>query len=266
MTCNDLRLGGTLSATGISGGTSINSTALLVSDWSRLLGAAGISGGVQVVNGRPGGYLAGDLLGRERYPTLNMEISKYGPNLALVQPTFDEQKQANTDTFLGLLTDPGGNYLEVDMPDGSSRFLYVYSLEAAPILQARTRRTISAPLVSTYPYWREGGNQASNVVSGADTITNGGNREIHDAILVFAGDGTFTHSGLGWAIEVTGSGAAVTVDLGARTVVESGSPATNRIRRTAATNGSRSWGWFDPGSNSVTADVSVTVTYRNAWA
>lgn len=234
MSCDDLRLGGTLSSSGISGGTSINSTALMVADWSQLLGTAGVSGGVQVVNGRAGGYVSGDLLGRERYPILNTRLTGFVAGSSAVQS--DLQKQINTDAFFGLLEE-GGAYLEVDMPDGTSRFLYVYNLDAAAVRQPRKDRTLSVPLVSPNPYWREGGDEASNVVSGADTISNGGNKPVYDAVLEFAGDGTFTHSGLGWAIEVTGSGAAVTVDLGNRTVVESGSPATNRIRRTAPTAG-----------------------------
>ena len=117
------------------------------------------------------------------------------------------------------------------------------------------------PLVADWPYWSVGGQEETDTISGADTMTVGGTQDVYDAVLVFAGDGTFTHSGLGWNIEVTGSGGAVTVDLGARTVTEGGNPAPNRIRRSNA-----DWGWFEPGSNSVTSDVSVTVTWRNQYA
>lgn len=264
MTCNDLRLGGTLSGTGISGGTSINSTALMVADWSQLLGSWGMSGQMQVVNGRWGGYISGDLLGRERYPTLNMAIT---PLAAGASSGFsDTQLQTNTDTFLELLTDPDGNYLEVDMPDGTSRFLFVYNLDAAPISQPRRFRTISAPLVSPYAYWKQGGDESTQTISGAANMIVEGNREVWDAVIEFSGDGTFTHNDLGWAIEVTGSGAAVTVDLGARTVTESGSPATNRIRRTPASGKGPIWGWFVAGTNSITTTVSCDVTWRPSYA
>ena len=255
MSCDDLRLGGTLSASGIAGGTSINFTNFAVTDWSSILGTAGISGQIQVVNGRPGGFISGDLLGRERF--LNLNIQMLGDNTVL---------ETNTDTFLGLLSDPAGQYLEVDLKDGTSRFLYIYNLDPAPISQPRKFRRISAPLISGFPYWKQGGQESTNAVSGADTITNGGNRGVYDAVLVFSGDGTFTHSGLGWVIEVTGSAAPVTVDLGARTVVESGAPAINRIRRTPATDAGGVWGWFTPGSNSVTSTVGVTVTWRDSYS
>lgn len=266
MTCNDLRLGGTLSSSGLTGGTSINSTALMVSDWSDILGTAGLSAQLQQVNGRTGGFISGDRLGLARFPTLNMRITKYGPNLTLVEPSFDEQKQANTDDFLALVTDPAGNYLEVDMADGTSRFIYVYDLDPAPMRQPEKDRTIAVPLASPNAYWKEGGQEDTDTIASADTMTVGGNRSVYDAVLVFAGDGTFTHSTLGWAIEVTGSGGAVTVDLGNRTVTEGGNPALNRIRRTPATGAGGVWGWFTPGSNSVTSDVSVVVTWRSSWA
>lgn len=250
-TCDDLRLGGTLSSSGISGGTNINSTTISVLDWSQILGTAGISGGLVEVSGRPGGYAAGDLLGAVRQVSLNIRLTG----------DTDTAKQTNTDTFLGLISDPSGNYLEVDMPDGTSRFVYVYAFDPAPILQPRAIRAITVPMDSPNPYWREGGQESSDTISGADTMSFGGNRSVYDAVLVFAGDGTFTHDDEGWSIEVTGSGGAVTVDLGNRTVTEGGNPAANRIRRSH-----RDWGWFPPGTNNVTTDVSVGVTWRDAYA
>lgn len=255
--CDDLRLGGTLTGTGITGGLSINDTAISVFDWSGIFGHAGLTGSALEVNGRPGGFFAGDLLGRPRFPILNLEIHDIGPGGLLVEPDACQQLQANTDDFLELLADPAGNYLEVDMPDATSRFLHVAALDPALFSQPEALRRISAPLVGDWPYWREGGNQSTDTISGADTITNLGRVSIYDAVLVYAGDGTFQNTTAGWEIEVVGSGGAVTVDLGNRTVTEGGTPANNRIRRD-----SRDWGWFLPGVNSVTSDVSVVVTWR----
>lgn len=260
-TCDDLRLGGTLTGAGITGGVSINNAGIGIEDWSGVLGSGGMSGRVQVVNNRPGGFLSGDLLGRERYPTLNMILTDRDATGGLTAATFPEQKQANTDTFLALITDPAGNYLEVDMPDGTSRFLYVYNLDAAAMRQPRKQRTISVPLVSPFPYWKGGGNQSTDTIAGADTMVVGGNREVYDAVLVFSGDGTFTHSTEGWAITIAGSSGAVTVDLGNRTVTDAGGAADNLMSRTNAF-----WGWFNPGNNSVTSTVSVGVTWRSSFA
>lgn len=259
--CDDLRLGGTLSASGITAGTSINSTALKVSDWSDLMGSPGMSAEILSVNGRSGGVVAGDRLGLPRFPTLNMEVTNRGPLSVLVEPTAEEQTQANTDQFLALVTNPAGNYLEVDLPDGTSRFLYVYNTQPALFRQPAARRTISVMLESEGSFWKEGGQESTDTITGADTITAGGNRNASDAILVFAGNGTFENTTAGWEIEVVGAAGAVTVNLGQRTVTEGGNPATNRIRRTSA-----EWGWFQPGSNTVTASVSVVVTWRSSWA
>lgn len=259
MSCDDLRLGGTLSASGIAGGTSINSTAIYVRDWSGLFGTPGISSTAFEVSGRPGVVFGGDELGRGRFFNLPITTSRYGPNRTLVEPTPQEQFQANTDTFLQLATVPA-TYLEVDMPDGTSRFLRVTNQDPAYTTRATKLRDFSIPFTSDWPYWREGGQEDTDTISGTDTMTIGGDKTVYDAVLVFAGDGTFTHDDEGWTIEVTGSGGAVTVDLGARTVTEGGNPANNRIRRS-----NRNWGWFPTGTNNVTTDVSVTVTWRSQY-
>jgi hypothetical protein len=257
--CDDLRMGGTLSATGITGGTSIQSRAIQVADWSGVYGYVGLTGSVVEVNGRPGGYIAGDLLGMTRFLELPMRFTRMGPAQTLVEATDCEQLVANTDDFFRLLAVPN-QLLELDMPDGTSRFLTITAFDRAPLDVIGEIREGVFPATSPWPYWREGGNQQTDTISGADTLAAGGNVSIYDAVLVFAGDGTFEHTTLGWEIEVTGSGGPVTVDLGNRTVTEGGLPATNRIRRT-----NRDWGWFTPGNNSVTSDVSVVVTWRDQW-
>ena len=260
-TCDDLRLGGTLSATGIAGGQSINNTGIGVEDWSSLLGTAGITGQSVEVFGRPGAYLAGDRLGQPRFPTLNMQITGWDRTGGTAW--IDTQLQDNTDTFLELLSSPSGEYLEVDLPDTTSRFLYVWNLDPSLIAQPRRVRTMRAPLFSSFPYWKEGGQEDTDTISGTAPLSVGGNREVYDFEMVFSGDGTVTHNGLGWTIEVTGSGGAVTVDLSTQpiSITEGGTPANNRVRRN-----NRKWGWLVPGNNSITTDVSVDFTWRSSWS
>jgi hypothetical protein len=261
-TCDDLRLGGSLTGAGISGGTSINNTGIGVRDWSALRGTAGITGQPVEVFGRPGGYLAGDRLGQPRLPTLNMQITGYDTMGGT--GWVDTQLQDNTDNFLELLTDPAGNYLEVDLPDSTSRFLYVWNLDPAPLGQPQRVRTMSAPLYSSMPYWKEGGAEDTQTINTTTaSLAVGGNREVYDFVMVYAGDGTVTHNGLGWTIEVTGSGGAVTVDLTSQpiSVTEGGNPANNVIRRN-----NRKWGWLVPGTNSITTTASVQFAWRSSWA
>lgn len=258
-TCNDLRLGGTLGATGITGGTSINNTALMVDDWSGLLGNAGLAYTPFEVTGRPGAFLVGDGLPRARLLNLNMRISRWGPtNYGLVEPTEAEQLVANTDSFLALLQ--ASQYLELDMPDLTKRFMQVTSLDPSFVAQPSRSRLISVPLQGS-SYWRAGGNQSTDTISGADSLVTAGTASVYDAVLVFSGDGTITHNTLGWSLEIDGSAGAVTVDLGNRTVTQAGIPAEHLLIISDA-----NWGWFTPAANSVTSDVSIGVTWRDSFA
>ena len=250
-TCDDLRLGGTLSGSGITGGTSINNTALGVTDWAPLFGSPGVSTAALEVNGRPGAFFAGDGLGRPRFLNLPMIITRVGPSTECAN-LWD-----NTDDFLTLVT--SNTYLEVDV-EGSSRFLPVRTIDSASFSDWRQSRQISIPLVSGWPYWREGGTQSSDTISGADTLTVLGRKTVYDAVLVFSGAGSFTNTTEGWTITVTAGASPVTVDLGTREVTVGGSPATNRVRRT-----DRDWGWFTVGANSVSSTVSVAVTWRSQY-
>jgi len=267
MICDDLRLGGTLSSSGITGATSINSTALHIYDWRGLFGTPGINAANLEVNGIPGAMLAGDQLGSPRLFNLNVSATRYGPTGigSLVEASEAEQVEANTDDFLDLVTTPE-TYLEVELADGSKRYLTVTNLDPAYTNYHQLTRRWTIPLASDWPYWRQSAS-TTETVSGATSFTVAGKKTVYDATLVFAGDGTFTHSDLGWAIEVTGSSNPVTVKLGPppRTVVESGSPALNRIRRTVVEGMGRIWGWFPTGINNVTSTVSVDVTYRPQW-
>lgn len=250
--CDDLWLGGTLSGSGITGGTNINSTLLGVEDWSGVLGHTGISYVPVEVSGRQGGSLTGDGLAKARLLQLNMVITRNG--LLSSGPI---NLVANTDTFLSLLAKPAGNYLEIVLPDASKRFLHVTALDPASIGQPKTNRHISVSLYSPQPYWHLGGTQSSYTSGG--TITNAGQVTVYDAVVVFAADGTFTNSTAGWSLTITGSSGAVTVDLGNRTVTQAGIPADQLLTRT-----DRDWGWFLPGANTVSG--SATVTWRTQYA
>jgi len=250
-TCEDLRLGGTLSGSGITGGVTINQTNLAVDDWSDIFGHGGLSYTPVEVLGRAGAYPVGDGLPLARFPTLNMRLRS-----AHQCPPGEDL----TDTFLALLADSGGQYLEVDIPDEGSRFIKVYGLTPASILQPRQIRTVKVPLFSPDPYWKEGGAQNTDTISGADSLAVGGVVNVYDAVLVFAGDGALVHNDLDWTLTISGSSGPVTVDLGNRTVTMGGNPADYVLGPS-----SRHWGWFIPGTNSLSSSVSTTVTWRDQY-
>lgn len=258
--CDDLKLGGTLSSSGLTGGMSINNTALSVADWSTLFGGPGRSGSVAEVYGRPGGYVAGDMLTAPRSLTLSVNVHKWP-----VDPencTASELSlMTNTDTFLAELARREGTYLEVVLPDASTRFLHVVSIAPSPMSQPRAFRRFSAALDAPWGLWQSGGPEKTDTLSGSDSLAVGGNAPLHNAVLVFAGDGSITHPGLGWTLTVSGSSGSVTVDLGRRRTTQAGTLAPNLLTRNR-----RDWAWFLPGANAVTVTgTSVGVTWRDNW-
>jgi hypothetical protein len=218
------------------------------------------------VYGRPGSYVAGDRLPKDRFLTLTVNIHR---RTAEAECTTSELALlANTDAFLDLISQRDGTYLEVVLPDTTTRFTHVVSLDPAPMRQPTARRSFAVPLVAPWGNWWKGGNQNSDAISGADTIVVGGTQPVYDARLVFAGDGTFEHTGLGWEITITGSSGffSVAVHLGNRTVIEGGLSATALMTRVPVADEGRVWGWFDVGNNAVSASgTTVTVEWRDQW-
>ena len=258
--CDDLKLGGTLSSAGITGGLSINNTAISVADWSTLFGSPGMSASVAEVYGRPGGYIAGDRLALSRVFSLDATIHKWPANPANCTPS-QQALMDNTDAFLAELAKPQGTFVEATFPDASTRFIHAYNIAPSPMIQPGSVRRFSVPMDAPWPYWMSGGTEKTDTLSGSDSLLVGGNAPLHNAVLSFAGDGSLSCPALGWTLTVAGSSAAVEVNLGTRKVVMSGSPAPNVLTRDR-----RDWAWFMPGANAVTATgTTITVTWRDNW-
>ena len=259
--CDDLRLGGTWDEElGIVGGTNINGTMFAVDDWSGIFGHTGISYRPVEVSGRAGSFLVGDGLPLARYPTLNMRIKNQGECDAMDTPA--DRLLENTDTFFALLASAQGQFLEVDLPDATKRFIHVTALTPALFNQPSQIRRVAVPLYSPDGYWTEGGAVHVESVSGVDSFSVGGNVHVFNAVIHFGGDGTFAHLDNDWSITIDGSpGGTVHVDLGARTVTLSGDPADQYLTVT-----NRLWGWFTPGINNVQSDVPVSISIRYQYA
>lgn len=263
MVC-DLRLGGTLSGSGLTGGMSVHNSRISVADWSGIHGSPGYNTRLVRVAGRAGGYPVGDGMPFERSINLDLLVTRWaatGPG-SLTEATSGAQVEANTDTLLGVLADPDGFYIEEDLDDGSSRFTHGRAVTVVTVRQREWRR-VNVPVVCEWPYWSAGGSQSTDTLTGSDTLTVGGNVDVYNPVLEFSGDGTLTHTALGWTITVTGSVSAVTVDLGARTVVQAGVNADSLMSHNTAY-----WGRFVPGVNAVTCSgaLSVAVTWRDQWS
>jgi hypothetical protein len=257
MACDDLRIGGTLSSSGISGGQSINNSGIAVQDWSGLFGHVGYTLTAARVNGRPGVTLVGDALPKERYLTLNLALINARRTGGSVLSTTGGYLWANTDLILQYLADPTGFYLEVDDPI-ATRFVFCNAPDPATIDYLRAERRAVIPLIASEPYWKVGGTETTSTGTGAGTVTITGNVNVYDAIISFSGAGNYVNSAAGWTLTVS---AACIVDLGNRTVQVGGVNSDNLL--TSRTD--REWGWFIPGANTISRSVTSTVTLRSQY-
>lgn len=258
MACDDLRIGGTLSASGISGGISINNSGIAVQDWSGLFGHVGYSSVGAKVAGRPGVMLVGDALPKERFLTLSLAFTQAKRTGGSTLASPGAYLWSNTDLILGYMADPLGFYLEVDDPLSTTRFVHCNAPDPASIDYLRQERRAVFPLLATQPYWKVGLQESTNTTNGAGSITNSGNVTVYDAILTFSGAGSFTNSTAAWTLTVS---AACVLNLGTRTVTVAGVNSDNLL--TARTD--QAWGWFLPGANTIATTVSVTTTYRSQY-
>ena len=256
MVCDDLRIGGTLSSSGISGGVSINGTGIVVQDWSGLFGHVGYTLTGARVSGRPGVTLVGDALPKERYLTLNLAFLQERRTGGSVDTNPGGYLWSNTDLVLGYLANPTGFYLEVDDPVGT-RFVFCNAPDPASIDYLRNERRAVIPLVASEPYWKVGGTETTSTGTGAGSVTNTGNATVYDAIISFSGAGNYINSTAGWTITVS---SACVVDLGDRTVKVAGVNSDNLMTRT-----DRDWGWFEPGANTISRSVTSTMTMRSQY-
>lgn len=263
--CNDLRFGGTLTASAITGGVSVANEGIAVQNYAGLFGAPRQRGVIAEVSGRAGAVLStpDNRLPGARLFTLPMMILDRNPANGLVNGgTPCSWVEANQDTIDRLTHARDGFLIEYIRSDNTSRFLRAFQNGQA-IVTTRGRWRINVfSGVAPFPYWRSVVQQGPETISGADTINiNAGSLPVYDATLIFAGDGSFTNSDTGQVITVAGSTGAVTVRTGDRpTVTQGGLPARN-----LATFNDAEWMRFDLGTVNVTSTVSVDVLWRPTW-
>jgi len=262
--CLDLRIGGTLSSSGITGGQTIQVPAHGPRSYTGLLGHPGFqNSGVRTI-GRPGVYIPATNFAQERLATLDLLITGNPlPGETISDDGACWELDQNTDRVLAYMADPDGFYLERDLADGSSRFLQLRALSSFPIATpAVFTRTLTAVLTGVYPWWRAGGAQSSNVISGATTVNNPGTASVQDLVLSFAGDAILTNSTTGQSLEIDGSSGTVTVDVLAGSITQGGNPADNLLVAQSDYELFR----LDPGDNSVSrVGANVTITWRAAY-
>lgn len=259
--CVSIKLGGTVTDAGITGGIDIGDMRYQVNDWSNLWGSIPIRAAHQRIGGRAGRLLTGPKLPDWRLLTLNLRSMPWDPTGGYTDGaayTDEECGQIieNLLTMVGLFGDGDPLVIEWVVDTARSLYLEAWTLTAAPVITQGKHRLISQTLEASYPYWKEDVLQ-TDTISGADTITNPGTAEIFDAILVFSGAGSFTNSTTGQVITTT---AAAEIDVNNHLVLSGGVD----VDGVAQVDGNQ-WMRFRRGVNNVVSTVSVDVKWRPAY-
>ena len=265
MACDRIRVGGTISGSTLSGGTVIESQAIGLVDWSAIYSHPGFKGQDWQPYGADGFTYRPRKRYNARYMTLSVAAWNRDAAGSITSPDGACGELAdNIDLLMGLFDGEGEQFiLERDQPDGTTRWIRgqlagpATGVPGPLFTEAHAAYTFVLPIVCAYPFWQSEA-EHSTTLSGADSLVQAGNARIANATLVFAGDGTLTADGD--TVEVSGSAAAVTVNVGARSVTMSGGPADNVF-----TADQPWWLTFGPGTTTTSGTASVTVTYRDSF-
>lgn len=264
-TCSRLRLGGSISGSVLSGGTTIDAGGIAIQTWDGLLQFPGMRGTNLTLLGSDGEYH------RENKPylakTMTLNFVAYGRDAtATVTSDVWTHLESNLDSIMELIAGAGEQaILERDMEDGTTRWIKIQPLVGAVYTRGplfdNSMGSYRLPVVVTaaYPFWQSETLHSQVVAVGADTIVNAGNARISNAIYTFSGAGTFTNSDDSYDLVAT---AACTVDCGTRQISNAGSPTPGRLDPP-----DREW-WMrlGPGTTNVAvAANAVTVQYRDHW-
>ncbi len=159
-----------------------------------------------------------------------------------------EHIQSNVDDLMGALHSVNDTLLlSRDMPDGTTRTLEVYPVQAWAIKSGigAVGRQFGLMLRAPYPFWEQTVQQSQNGETGAFTADNDGNAPIGNMVVTFNTAGTLTHDVSGDFITVTEDG--LIVDVGARTVKLGSVHKDNKLTVNRAW-----WLQMEPGSNAFT--------------
>ena len=259
--CVGINLGGTVTDAGITGGVELDGNQYAIMDWSNLWGTIAIRGQHLRIGGRAGRVLTGSRLPDWRLLTLNLR-SKLRNATGGFDPVGEEEGNtcsqviANLIGLTGFFGDDFPLVVEWVLPDGSSLYVEGWTLQSGPVIANGRYRELAQPLEASYPYWREAVLR-TDVIAGADTITNPGTAGVFDAELVFAGAGTFTNSTTGQVVTAT---AAADVDVLTGSTTVGGVDADGLVTANTAQIMR-----FVPGVNTVTSTVSVAVNWRPGY-
>lgn len=266
VTCSGLRIGGSISGSSLTGGTVIGGSDFGITSWGGQLGHPGRKGGnVGILNG-DGTRRTPNKTSQERFLTLNVAVwdrtADGGLGLSR-QATLE----SNIDTLLALV-DGGVDetcIVEHERADGFVRWIEgevvdAFELSPGPLF-SNPHAAYSAAVIlrCAHPYWQSE-RLFSETILGSDGVVVEGNKRVTNMTLVFSGDGILTHVPSGDTVEIDGSSGAVTVDVGAGTVLQAGLPADGLLIPS-----NDPWQTWNPGPFTLSATVSTVVSWRSQW-
>lgn len=263
-TCADVKIGGTISGSTLSGGVSIAHAGLSIVDYGALWGAPRFrASGVEVI-GQPGIVLPAAPVPASRNIPLAVAVRPFDSTGLLTLADLD----GNLDDVLAELTDPAGTLIQWTRIDGTELWIKAICLTSISVTQIVQQRVAQLPMTGLWPYWQEATLRSDTVNGAAASLSpaiSGTVKQIANPSMVFAADGYFEDDTTGLRVTVSGSGGTpVTVARDATTgrwrVTQSGSDAPglaswNDRRVMVLTKG----GTF-------TSTASVTVQWRNQHA
>ena len=112
---------------------------------------------------------------------------------------------------------------------------------------------------ANYPFWQSEAQTTTAITGAADNIVNLGNARISNGSYAFSAAATLTNNTGGEVLTAT---AAVTIDVGTRTISNAGSPTPGRMDPPS----DQFWYRPGPGTTSHTASAgTVTAIWRSHW-
>lgn len=261
--CSRIRLGGTVSGSTISGGTSVQNDAIFVTTLAGLMGHPGRRGSNVLVPFLDGSLRRPRKRSNPRLLTLTVEVMDRDAN-GLIPTTRGVQWEANMDTLLRLVDAVGESVIvERDMADGTVRWIEAEILQPFDFTNGmRTSSHVSylgvIPLEAHHPYWQS---STETTKPFATALVPPGNATLFNQILSFSTAGTLVHTQSADTITASAGSFPLIVDCGRRLVTQAGVDASNRIVISSAA-------WMRlPSGVSATFSGSATgnMLYRSQW-
>lgn len=255
--CSRLRLGGT---------TLDGIYALHPYSWDGLWGWPGRRGDNPPVIGRSGTYRVPSKEAAERVITLGVQIRRRASDGSVSLPAGEcEHLEANQDNLLGLVGSEDLLTLEWDRASGTSRFLEVECIDAAPVVWHGDEQRLALVMRANYPAWRLSGTPTTVVVSAPVNVNPGGTAPVEDPLLSFSGDSEIANALTLDAVAVDAPSYAnpVLVDLATGLVTQGGVDASMYV---SAVDTARIFHLKKNVNNplSVTG-AAVSISYRPQW-